>query len=251
MRRWGVLCVVALALAACQAAVKPDPAALAQNKALFEQVRTGQSDAVLAQLPVGNRPAMAATLDQMKAIVPSAPPQSIKPVAASEASTPGGRAEVLAVEYDFADRTIRFTTRLVEPKGTQGWRLLSFSVLEASHKELSVNGLSPELRPPAQLAFLALAIASPILMLAALVKVLRTPGLQNRWLWAAFAFVGLFSFQMNWASGAMLIQWMALQIIGFWMAKGPSAFDPLFINATVPIGALLILAGLAARKPKA
>ena len=64
-------------------------------------------------------------------------------------------------------------------------------------------------------------------------------------------FVGLFSFQMNWASGAMLIQWMALQIIGFWMAKGPSRFDPLFINATVPIGALLILAGLAARKPKA
>ena len=87
------------------------------------------------------------------------------------------------------------------------------------------------------------------LMLAAVIKVLRTPGLTYRWLWVAFALVGLFSFQMNWATGVMLVQWMALQIVGFWLSSGPSQFDPWMISATVPIGALLILSGLVARKP--
>lgn len=99
--------------------------------------------------------------------------------------------------------------------------------------------------------FFALAVTSPILMVAALVKVLRTPGLTYKWLWAAFAFVGLFSFKMNWATGVMLVQWMSLQILGFWLAKGPSRFDPWMISATVPIGALLILSGLVARKSRA
>jgi len=47
------------------------------------------------------------------------------------------------------------------------------------------------------------------------------------------------------------VNWMALQIVGFWLVKGPSQFEPWMISATVPIGALLILGGLVARKPKA
>jgi hypothetical protein len=252
MRRLGVLIVLAMALAGCQPAVKPDAAAVAQNRALFDQIRTGQQQAVLDQLPAeSNKQEMAAMLARLKAVIPADAPKSARPVGATEANTPGGRAEALVVEYDFADRTIRFATTLGEAKGTKGWKLHSFSLLEASHKELAANTLALENRSPAQLAFFALAITSPILMLAALIKVLRTPGLANRWLWAAFALVGLFSFKMNWATGVVLVQWMALQIVGFWMAKGPSQFDPWMIGATVPIGALLILAGLVARKPKA
>jgi hypothetical protein len=252
MKRLGVLIVLALALAACQQALKPDPAAVSQNRALFDQIRTGQEQAVLAQLPVeANKQEMAAMLARLKAVIPADAPKSAQPVGVTEGTTAAGRVEALVVEYDFADRTIRFATTLGEPKGEHGWKLHSFSLLEASHKELAANTLSLNNRSPAQLAFFALAVTSPILMLAALIKVLRTPGLANRWLWAGFALVGLFSFKMNWATGIMLVQWMALQIVGFWMAKGPSQFDPWTISATVPIGALLILAGLVARKPKA
>jgi hypothetical protein len=252
MRRTAVLIFLAFILAACQAAVKPDAAAVSANRALFDQIRTGQAEAVLGQLPAGaKKDEMAAMLGRLKTVIPSTPPLSVTPVAANLATAPGGRIEALVVEYDFPERTIRFATTLAEPKGTQGWKLASFSLLDASHKELAPNTLSLDGRSPAQLVFFALAITSPLLMLAAFIKVLRTPGLANKWLWAAFAFVGLFSFQMNWASGAMLIQWMALQIVGFWMVHGISKFDPWMISATVPIGALLILGGLVARRPKA
>lgn len=251
MRRTAVLIFLTLVLAACQQAVKPDDSAVAANKAIFDQIRTGQEQAVLSQLPSGDkRDQMAAMLTRLKAVIPPSAPKSATPVAASIANTNAGKVEALVVEYDFSDRTVRFATTLAQPKGAKAWQLHSFSVLEASHNELAPNTLSLSRRSPGQLAYFALAFTSPLLMLAAFIKVLRTPGLQNRWLWAAFALVGLFSFQMNWASGAMLVQWMALQIVGFWLTKGPSQFDPWMISATVPIGALLILGGLVARRPK-
>jgi len=251
MRRTAVLIFMALVLAACQQAIKPDAAALAANKAAFDQIRMGQDQAVLGQLQPGpKRDEMAAMLVRLKSVIPPSAPLSATPVATSIANPAAGKVEALAVEYDFPDRAIRFATTLTQAKGTTGWKLHSFSVLEASKKELAVNTLSLDRRAPGQLAFFALAVTSPILMLAALIKVLRTPGLQNRWLWAAFALVGLFSFQMNWATGTMLVQWMALQIVGFWMVHGASQFEPWMISATVPIGALLILGGLVARKPK-
>src|SRR5690349_5071641 len=186
MHRTAVLIFLALILAACQAPAKPDAAAVSANRAVFDQIRTGQDQAVLAQLPPGTKKdEMAATLARLKAVIPATPPTSATPVAATLATRPGGRVEGLVVEYDFPDRTIRFETTLAEPKGTQGWKLASFSLLEASHRELAANSLSLDRRAPAQLAFFALAITSPLLMLAAFVKVLRTPGLANKWLWAA------------------------------------------------------------------
>jgi hypothetical protein len=253
MRRTAaVLIFLALALAACQQVIKPDASAVSANKALFDQVRSGQGDALVSGLPAGpDKDEKIAVLARVRQVIPAAAPRSITPVAATLATSPGGRVEALVVEYDFADRAVQFATTLAEPKGTTGWKLVNFRLLEKSHKELAPNTLSLDNRSPGQLIYFALAVTSPLLMLAALVKVLRTPGLQNRWLWAAFALVGLFNFQMNWASGTMLIQWMALQIVGFWMVHGPSQFEPWMISATVPIGALLILGGLVARKPKA
>jgi len=250
MRRTAVLIFLTLLLTACQPAVKPDQTAVDANKALFDQIRTCQEQGVLAQLSPQAQTEGAVLLAKIKAVIPATPPKSITPVAATIAQGPGGRVEVLVVEYNFPDRAIQFATTLAQPRGTTGWKLGNFRLLEKTHKELAPNTLSLAGRSPGQLAFFALAFTSPILMLAALIKVLRTPGLQNRWLWAAFALVGLFSFQMNWGNGLVLVNWMALQIVGFWLVKGPSQFEPWMISSTVPIGALLILGGLVARKPK-
>jgi hypothetical protein len=251
MGRAAILFIVALALSACQG-VKSDPAATAANRAAYDQIRTGQDAAITAQLGAGaNAAATQAMLAKIRSLVPATPPVKSTVVASNTATSPAGRAHVETIEYDYRDRTARFETPLIEPKGTHGWKLRSFRIVVASHKELAPNTLSLANRSPGQLAFFGLAITSPLLMVAALIKVLRTPGLTYRWLWCAFALVGLFSFQMNWANGVMLVQWMALQIIGFWIAKGPSAFQPWMIGATVPIGALLILSGVVAKRPKA
>jgi hypothetical protein len=247
MLRTALFLILALTLAACQGA-KPDPTVIAANRAIYEQIRDGRIDAVKAQMPPGaDTPEMAAALARLRTLAPAGAPQGAKVITASILRTDAFAAAAVVVEYDYPDRTARFATTLQQPRGKTAWRLSNVQLQVATHKALAPNTLSLDHRSIGQLGFLALAITSPMLMLAALIKVLRTQGLANRGLWAAFAFVGLFSFQMNWASGGVLAQWMALQIVGFWMTSSPSRFDPWVIGATVPIGALLILAGLVAR----
>ena len=247
MLRTALFLILALTLTACQGA-KPDPTVTAANRAVYEQIRDGRIDAVEAQMPPGaNTPAMAAALTKLRALVPAGAPRRTDVISASVLRTATFRAAAVVVEYDYPDRTARFATTLQQPLGQTAWSLRNVQLQVATHKALAPNTLSLVHRSIGQLAYLALAITSPMLMLAALIKVLRTPGLANRGLWAAFAFVGLFSFQMNWASGGVLARWMDLQIFGFWMTSSPSQFDPWVIGATVPIGALLILAGLVAR----
>ncbi|MFL5296621.1 MAG: hypothetical protein ACJ798_09605 [Phenylobacterium sp.] len=238
-------------LAACQRSPKADPGLVSANRAVFDQVRTGQVDAVLAQIPPGpNRDATAEVVGKIRGLLPPTPPRSATVVAQKSAASPKLHIEDLIVEYDYPDRAARFETTFEQPVGGQGWTLRMLRLAVATHQELALNTLSLGHRSPGQIVFFALAVASPIVMVAALIRVLRTPGLTYRWLWGALAFIGLFSFQMNWATGAMLIEWTSLQIFGFWLVKGPSQYEPWMIGATVPIGAMLILSGLVARPPR-
>jgi hypothetical protein len=251
MRRIAVLITLAMALAAGQAA-KADPAGIAANRTLYDQIHDGKVADVLAQMPPNaNTPATVAAVTRLGSLIPPGAPRSSTVVANPSAETVAGHAQAVVAEYDYADRTTRFETAFQQPKGKTGLSLRSFRMQVATHKELQPNALSVANKSLPQLVYLALAVASPLLMIAALIKVLRTRGLANKGLWAAFSLVGLFGFEMNWANGSVLVDWMSLRIIGFWMASSPSAFDPWIISATVPIGAMLILAGLVAKPAKA
>jgi hypothetical protein len=253
MRRTAVLIFlgVALVLAACQS-LKPDPTVLSASQMVFDQLRTGQVPAILAQLPPeANTPAMATTLAKLRTMLPPDPPRSSKLINTSYADMiRGGRSQVLVRQYDYADRTALFETRFQQAPGTQGWKLWGFHLQVASHRQLAVNDFSFYGKTPAELIFFALAVTSPLLMIIALIKVIRTKGLTRKWLWGIVCFLGLFTFQMNWASGALFVQWLSFQIIGFGVSSGLSRFDPWFIKATMPLGALLVLSGLIARPPK-
>jgi hypothetical protein len=250
MRRTAVFILfgLALALAACQG-LKPDPAALSASQTVFDELRTGQVPAILAQLPPqANTPAMAASLAKLHTMLPPDPPRSSKLVNASTVDAAGaGRSQVLVREYDYADRAALFETRFQAAPGSHDWKLRAFHLQVATHKQLAVNTFSFDGKTPAELIFFALAITSPLLMVIALVKVIRTKGLTRKWLWGIVCFLGLFTFQINWATGALLVQWTTFQIFGFGLISSPSQFDPWFIRATLPAGALLILAGLIAR----
>lgn len=140
MRRIGVLIVLVLTMAAGHAAAAratPDPAAVATNRAIFDQIRTGQDEAVLAQLPPeANKQEMAQMLVRLKSVIPAGAPVKVLPVSASRVSSAKGSTQTLLVEYDFADRTVRFATTMAQAKDAPGFKLLSFSLLEATHKEL-------------------------------------------------------------------------------------------------------------------
>ena len=61
-----------------------------------------------------------------------------------------------------------------------------------------------------------------------------------KWAWAAFVLVGVVRFTFNWTTGALTIAPMSLQLFGATFSK-PSAFDPLFVTTSMPIGAIVYL----------
>lgn len=253
MRRLVLIILLAAAAVACQA-LKPDPAAVAASRAVFDDLRLGRDAALLAKLPPQlQTPEATAQIDRLRTLLPPGDPRGSTIVGSSIVEIAGkGRSEALNTEYDYGNRIVLFKTRLFQPPGARDWRANGFYLQVATTRQLAVNSFTLAGKPLAQIAFLAFAVASPLLMIVALVRVIRTPGLKRKWLWGILAFVGLFTLQMNWTAGAVVVQWLSVQLIGFGVQSSPSHFDPWIVKATLPLGALLILAGLWAnpvRKP--
>ena len=161
-----------------------------------------------------------------------------------------GRVEAVSLEYDYGTARTLFQTRLFRPLGAKDWRVSAFNLHVATARELAVNRLAPVGKSALQYVYLALALSSPLMMIAALVKVLRTPGLTYKWAWAPLCFIGLVGFQQNWATGQTLVVWNSVQFFGLRVSNSGSAFDPWFITATVPVIALLVLGGVIANPPR-
>ncbi|THD54180.1 hypothetical protein [Phenylobacterium sp.] len=247
-----LIILLALAAVACQS-VKADPDAVSLTRTIYDELRLGQEATLAAHASAAmQRPQAAAQFAKLRGVLPPGEPRSMKVVGQAVRDIPGkGRIEALSLEYDYGAAKTLFQTRLFRAQGAQDWRVVAFNLRVASAKELAVNRLSPVGKSPLQYIYLALALSSPLMMLAALVKVLRTPGLTYKWAWAPLCFVGLIGFQQNWATGQTLVVWNSVQVFGPWLSNTGSAFDPWFITATVPLIALLVLGGVLANPPRA
>lgn len=237
--------LIMMATAACQV-VKVDPSAEALSRAIFEDLRLGRTEAVLDRLPPKLHTARTfEALTTLRRLVLPGEPRSVKVVGVNIVDVNGkGRLEQVALEYDYGDRTTLLQTRLFQPKGANGWVVESLKVNTATARQLSANRFTLSGKPIGALVFLAFAVISPLLMLTAVIKVLLTPGLKHKWLWAPLCVLGLFTLRVNWTTGLLAVNWLSVQLVGFGMGSGASKFDPWFVTATLPIGALLVLGGL-------
>ena len=86
-------------------------------------------------------------------------------------------------------------------------------------------------------------------MLTAMIKVIRTRGLKWKWLWCVMAFFGVFAFRMNWNTGELEYQFLAIQFVGAGATRALGSFSPWILTATAPLGAILILTGVWANPP--
>jgi hypothetical protein len=250
MRRAALIILLALVAAACQT-VKADPDAVSLTRAIYDELRLGQDTSLAAQAPALSGPQATAQFARLRGVIPPGEPHGMKVVGQAVRDIPGrGRAEAVSLEYDYGTARTLFQTRLFRPLGSKDWRVAAFNLRVATPRQLAVNRLAPIGKSPLQYAFLALALSSPLMMIAALVKVLRTPGLTYKWAWAPLCFIGLVGVQQNWATGQTLVVWNSVQFFGFWLSNRGSAFDPWFITATAPVVALLVLGGVIANPPR-
>lgn len=249
--RW-VWAIVGLVLAACKPLIR-DPRVDAEVRSAFDQLRRNDDAALTARFdPALRTPEAAAQLAALKRYIPASEPRSRNAVATSTVTTAmTGETVSTTDEYDYGDRRALVDVRLHRANSRQAWQIQGLHVQLATNAQLADNRLTLSGKPAKQHLFLLYAIASPLLMIGALVKVIRTPGLKRKWLWGALAFAGLTALRMNWTTGDLFCQPLAIQFVDAGVIRGPSAFSPWFLSATLPVGAVLILTGVWANPRRA
>ena len=241
-------------LASCNPLVR-DPQVDREAQSVFDQLRHHRDAQLIARLDPAIRGTAPAQLPAIHSYVPPGEPRGRKAIGTNTLKV-AGKGETVSTtdEYDYGDRTVAVEVRLYRPAGQQGWQVQGFHVQAATAAQLAPNRFSLSGKSAIQYLFLALTIVSPLVMVAALVKVIRTPGLKRKWLWGILAFAGLVALRMNWTTGELTYQLITVQFIGAGAMRGLSAFSQWVLSATIPVGAILILAGIwanprRARKP--
>jgi hypothetical protein len=242
--KWPVF-LAALFMTACNLS-KIDPQADAVDQLVFNEVRHADDAALDSQFALALKTTEAQEqFAEIQKLIPKKDPLHRKLVHWFQLSLLNkGTVKIFTDEYDYGDRIALVTTRLFWPNGEEKWEIQGFHLQIATLEELAVNDFFGPSKNALEYGFLFLVVFSVLLMLGALVKVVRTRSLKRKWLWCILSFAGLFSFQMNWTSGAININWLTIQFVGAGISRNISRFDPWHLAMTFPVGALLILTGI-------
>lgn len=253
MRQWlmnGLGALVLLGFVACQVPSR-DPGVDAQIRQVFDSIRTGQAAALTDRLDSSIRtPETQAQLVVVAGYIPRGEPRQRKMLGTNTVHSGSETTVSTTDEYDYGDRVALVNTRLSQTNSA-GWRITNFHVQVATRQELSANDFTFQGKPAANYLAFGLLIGSLAAMVAALVKVIRTPGLKRKWLWGIAAFFGVGLISLNWTTGQFNFNPLTLQLIGAGVAKAPSLFAPWILSFTLPVGALLILFGVWANPARA
>jgi len=174
----------------------------------------------------------------LASVIPPGEPTSVQ-LAGSRSTTSGGDStSYLTFEYQYPDR----------------WVVADVIVFRHNHaaviKGVQLRPLKEPLERLNRFTFAGKGAAHAIALVAALlvfafvvwtfVEVLRSPAPALKWAWAIFVLLGVVRFTFNWTTGALNISPLGLQWLGSMFSK-PSAFDPLIISTSIPIGAIVYL----------
>lgn len=242
------LAFAALTLVACDM-VKADPEADAAARLAYDQLAEGDYAALEAKLaPTLREPGIRDKLEQARKFVPAGEPKSGRTLQwQMNVVTGAPRTYFLRHVYDYGGKRTIVSTTLQRDSADKEWLLAGLYVLQPDAAAVRANAFTLAGKPPIQLAFLAATALSPLLMLIAFFVVLSRKRLKWKPLWCILAFLGLFSFNMNWTTGAITATWLAVRLIGAGVTTTPSGVDPWILTVTIPLGAVLILAKVWAR----
>jgi hypothetical protein len=234
--RLAILGVVSLCLQACG----PKPGEEESLRAVFDQVRAGQFEEIESRLSEQNRtPETRSTLEQLRDIIPSEPPESVSRLRWEIHESADSRTIASVHEYAYPDRILIVTTTL-KRDGASGYSIENFHINAFNPAQARANDFTLQGKPPRQLAFFGALVASVVLMIVAVLGTLLTRSFKRKWLWVIISLVGAPVFLMNWATGAWQPSF-TLSLIGTAVTRGLSPVDPWIVTFQLPIGALVTL----------
>ncbi len=241
--RWAALSVLLL-LVACNPLARDRDVDTIMRR-VFDEVRLHQYDVLASDLSHSMQDAggIEEIREQTARFPPDAPTR--RRVVSTQNFVLNSVTGVLATdEYDYGGGRALFVLRVIKPSGSEGWQVDGLQWRSATAPQLEANDFSLDNLTIKEYIFLVFALTSPILMVAALVKVIRTREIKRKWVWAIVAFAGIGAFRMNLATDALAYQLLSIQLIGAGIVRASSRFAPWFASTTLPIGAVIILTGL-------
>lgn len=244
-----VLCVVAtFTLGSCGVALGKDDDATLQS--IVSETRSGDLEAVHTRLASNIRtPEALVALGQVRDLLAEAREPCSRSlisattfrIASVNGSSATGRRVTARHKLECPNATMQVDIQLwIEadsPYAIENFVVTPISAQAAAQAaEFSLAGKSPR-----HYAFLAAALVSPLLMLAAVLGTIFTKGFKRKWLWGIISFAGIGKFSMVWNSGAIGSNWLTLNLIGFGIMRGGEPLAPWIVSLTPPLGAVLVL----------
>lgn len=233
--------------------LKTDPAAETVAMAVLQAVRTGDE----AKLRANLTPEASASISsaQARTLRNYAPPSKASNQRLINFFHQYGAQETLTLRYEltYPGEGLLYEARLQRSKAGDIWRAQYFHLQRATDAQLKGNRFSLN-KPPGHLMGLAMAVLSPLAMLAALISVIRAPRFKRKWLWAIVALIGVGSFTLNWSTGQWSFQPINLSLIGAGAStQGFLGFYPFVLKFALPVGAVVAFwrAAKARREAKA
>lgn len=244
LSRFGLVLTL-LAVSACSLA-KPPQDIDAAAKLAFEQLRRGEDAALLARGTPELKAADPTAFAAMRAMIPKGEMTASKVISWRATVATGGHNAEVQHRYDFAAGTLIVDTALARPNGEEPWQVHGLHFTPVAQEDIQANAFTFAGKTASHFAFFATTIASPLLMIIAIVLVIRAPGLKRKWLWCLLALAGIGAAHMNWTTGEISFNALSLQFIGAGAMKNLSPVAPWVLSMTIPVGAVLAI--LRARK---
>jgi hypothetical protein len=238
-RAFAALCC-ALALAGC-AGARLTASQDSELRSVFAEIRQGRiAEAEAAFDPSFSRPELAKTLAGLAQVIPKAPPVSVRRIAADALETHLGEAYLATYEYAYPDRILIVRTGMFRPRG--GAAVVNTFYIDVTPMSVvRANAFSILDRTPRHYSFLALTLASPLIVVIALISLAGSLRVRRKPLWMMGMVVGLGAVTMNWTTGAVGVRPLFIDPFGVWVMHADTVAAPWMITVSLPLVALIYL----------
>ena len=241
-RSVGVLTAVLLvtfSLAGCSQ-FRPSPEKDRAMRQVFNRARQGEYDALEAQLSPNLRHSNDAdVLRRIHDTIPDVPPERIALTKWGRLVGTDGERDYGTYEYTYADRTLVVDETLFQPR--DGAEVIeNFHINALTPAEVARSAAFPLTgRTPFQYTVLALAVLSPLVIVAALIDLVRAKNVRRKWLWLLGMVWGVCGLSVNWSDGNFAILLIDISLFGASVSRvGLGAW---VVNAALPLVALIFL----------
>jgi len=184
--------------------------------------------------PQRGSPEVRAAIGQMAATFGRGAPDSLRPL--NVAAFFGGGASRVRVTYEVAypDRWVIAGVDLLDSAGIA--QVIGAHANAVPRSAVGANALTLRGKSAAHYVLALIAIALPLFMVVTAVQVVRRR-VPRRWLWAVAALVGVGKLSLNWTTGAIALQPLQFQLLGFGIFRAGGPYLPWFLSVAFPLGA--------------